>query len=94
MKNITQEQINTDLFRSLIYTFALTAKQQLGSIANPIIGHSEQDLEQVSLTLDMLIVLRTKTVGNLSEDETVYLNETIDTIQSALKESLVKPEKV
>ena len=46
--------------------FETLALQQLGKLVSPITGKVERDLRQARITIDMLVMIREKTAGNLS----------------------------
>lgn len=78
-------------FIGLITSFYFACWQQLGKIANPITGKVERNLEQAKYSIDMLIMLREKTKGNLSTDEEKALSETIANLQLNYVDELNKP---
>jgi hypothetical protein len=73
----TTEELYTSLFNSLIYTFNMTAMQQLGQVINPLTKETETDLEQASVTINMLKMLQGKTANNLNEEEATFLTKTV-----------------
>ena len=56
-------------FTSLVLSLNTTALFHLGELAHPEGGEKSVDLELVKHTIDTLVVLRDKTVGNLDDDE-------------------------
>ena len=56
-------------FTSLVLSLNTTALFHLGELAHPEGGELSVDLELVKHTIDTLVVLRDKTVGNLDDDE-------------------------
>lgn len=79
-------------FIGLITSFYFACWQQLGKIANPITGKIERNLEQARYSIDMLIMLREKTKGNLTDDEKKALDEAIANLQMNYVDELNKPE--
>lgn len=65
-------------FVSGLYTQTLMA---LGQMENPSTGEREQSLPESSYLIDTLEVLRDKTEGNLTQDESQYLNNIIHDLQ-------------
>ncbi len=64
------EQIAKDkYFLSLVMMLASAAWQQLGKVPHPISGKTEQDLKSAQITIDILVMLKEKTKGNISSDE-------------------------
>lgn len=80
-----------DRFMGLITSFSYACWQQLGKIANPITGKIERNLEQAKYSIDLLLMLREKTKGNLTKDEEKLLNEMIANLQMNYVDELKKP---
>lgn len=59
------------LFMSSLVTQALIS---LGEVENPFTKKSGQNLDQAKFTIDTLQIIRDKTKGNLTEDETKLLD--------------------
>jgi len=59
------------LFMSSLVTQALIS---LGEVKNPFSEKSEQNLDQAKFTIDTLEIIREKTKGNLTKDETKLLD--------------------
>jgi len=68
-------------FISLIYSISQAAMMQLGKVSSPITGKIERDLNQARTSIDMLIMLKEKTKGNLSKSEDVFINDILSTLQ-------------
>jgi len=65
---------------SLFYFMAQMATQAriaLGVIENPVTREVEQNLQSARLCIDLLEVLREKTEGNRTQDESRVLDETL-----------------
>ena len=58
---------NDQLFMQLLYMFHTSAMQGLGKMADPT-GKVNRNLEYVSQTIDLMEMLKNKTIGNISED--------------------------
>lgn len=69
------------LFTHLVAMFETLALQQLGKLVNPITGKVERDLRQARITVDMLAMIREKTAGNLSPEETRLLAAVVTELQ-------------
>lgn len=80
-------------FIGLITSLYFACWQQLGKIANPITGKIERNLEQARYSIDMLIMLREKTKGNLSTDEEKAIGEAIANLQLNYVDELNKPQE-
>ncbi len=64
-------EANFSLFISSLVTQALIS---LGEVENPFSNTSEQNLDQAKFTIDTLQIIKDKTDGNLTEDETKLLD--------------------
>lgn len=56
-------------FIGLVSALASSAMVQMGKIANPMTGKIERDLDGAKASIDMLEMLKEKTMGNLTKDE-------------------------
>lgn len=71
------EDKNKQLFISLIYSFQMQTMMQLGKLANPVTGTIEKELDGAQVTIDMLDMLKEKTKGNSTTEETRFLEQVI-----------------
>jgi hypothetical protein len=64
-------------FSTFVFSLFSSALIQLGDMADPVTGEktSERNLDAASQTIDLLDLLREKTEGNLTEDETNLIKE-------------------
>jgi uncharacterized protein YjaG (DUF416 family) len=60
-------------FNFFITTLALQASIALGTIPNPASNKTEEDLTQAKFLIDTLAMLKEKTKGNLTPEETNLL---------------------
>ncbi|MBU1906372.1 MAG: DUF1844 domain-containing protein [Candidatus Omnitrophica bacterium] len=60
-------------FNFFITTLSLQATIALGEVANPATNKKEQDLSQAKFLIDILNMLKEKTKGNLSSEESTLL---------------------
>ena len=67
----------TQLLLYLVGSFELAAMQSMGKIKNPLTDKLERDLEQAQFSIDVLDMLKQKTKGNLTTDETKFLDNVI-----------------
>ena len=78
-KDPTKEQAASQPFKidfsTFIMSLASSAFYHLGDIADPETGKTETNLPAVQQTIDMLIMLKEKTQGNLSEEEGKLLEQ-------------------
>ena len=72
---------NAFLFTHLVAMFETLALQQLGKLVSPITGKVEQDLRQARITIDMLVMIREKTAGNLLPEEQRIINAVLTELQ-------------
>ena len=62
------KELNQHLF-SLISMFASACWQQMGKIPSQMDGKIHRDLKSAQVTIDMLLMLKDKTKGNLTKTE-------------------------
>jgi hypothetical protein len=60
-------------FSFFCYSLASQAMASLGLAPHPVTGKTEQNLEQAKYTIDLLEMLKGKTDGNRSDEETKVL---------------------
>ncbi len=72
---------NAFLFTHLVAMFETLALQQLGKLVSPITGKVERDLRQARITIDMLVMIREKTAGNLEPAEQRIINAVVTELQ-------------
>jgi hypothetical protein len=75
------EDKNKHLFLSLVYSFQMQTMIQLGKIMNPVTNKAERELEAAQMTIDMLDMLKAKTLNNVTEDETRFLEQVISDLK-------------
>ncbi|MBI5869316.1 MAG: DUF1844 domain-containing protein [candidate division Zixibacteria bacterium] len=69
---------NSDpMFFQLVSSFYSAALMQMGKVMNPVTGKVDRQMELAKNTIDLLGMLQTKTIGNLSETERQYLSHTL-----------------
>ncbi len=64
-------------FGFFITTIALQASISLGTVANPATGKTEENLLQAKFMIDTLAILREKTKGNLTKEESDLLENVL-----------------
>ncbi|TWU15085.1 DUF1844 domain-containing protein [Allorhodopirellula heiligendammensis] len=69
-----------EILVSMLFTQAISA---LGQMPNPIDGKTTVDKPMAKHSIDMLEMLETKTKGNLSDDESKMLRETLHALRMA-----------
>ena len=75
------KELNVQFF-SLISMFASACWQQLGKMPDQSSGESNKDLAGAQKTIEMLLMLRDKTRGNLTGTEAKLLDDTISSLQN------------
>ena len=80
--------LNEVNFVSLVLTLSSSAWVGLGKIADPISGEIKQDLKGVKYTIDLLLMLRDKTKGNLTDEERKILDGSISELQANFAETV------
>ena len=68
-------------FSTFIMSLTSSACYHLGDMPDPSTGKKEVNLPAVQQTIDMLIMLREKTKGNLKEDEKKLLEQLVYELQ-------------
>lgn len=92
MKIPTSQDMDTVRFFSLITMFASSAYQSMGKITNPVNGKLERNLDSAQGFIDILIMLKAKTNGNLTDDEEKIITSTISDLQMNFVQEKAKPE--
>lgn len=64
-------------FLSLMFSLAQAAMSQMGKMSNPQTGQVDRDLDGAKMSIDLLLMLRDKTKGNLTADEEKILTGTL-----------------
>lgn len=72
---------NTQLFVSLIYTFQMQTFVSLGKLKNPMTEKTEKDLDAAQTTIDMIEMLKEKTKNNLNEQESKYIDQALSELK-------------
>ena len=68
---------------SLCVMFYSDALVNLGQVADPVTGERHRDLEQAQFLIDLLGMLREKTEGNRTAEESTVLDEILATLRMA-----------
>jgi hypothetical protein len=76
--SINVEQVE---FMTLIASFVTSGMMALGKIPNPITNKMEKNLDQAKYSIDILIMLKEKTKGNLTNAEDQVLSNAIADMQ-------------
>src|SRR3954470_2942806 len=73
-------------FVEFVMMHAQNAALFLGQIPNPKTGEGEVNLELAKMFIDQLAMIQEKTRGNLSNEETTVLRNTLSNLQMAYVE--------
>ncbi len=92
MKEEEKNQTKGELFFHLIFMFQTAALQQMGKLINPLTRQVERNLEQAKYSIDILELLQEKTKGNLTEEESKYLDNVLFDLRMNYLEELKKEE--
>jgi len=68
-------------FSSFILSLGSSVLYHFGEIGDPVSGEKQRNLDLARQTIDILVVLRDKTTGNLSEDESQLLESLLHDLQ-------------
>lgn len=79
-------------FINIIMMLASACWQQLGKVPNPLSGKIERQIDHAKLTIDMLIMIKEKTAGNLTDEEEKILLTTLADLELNYSDE-VKKEK-
>lgn len=80
------------MFTQLVLMFHTAAMQQLGKLKNPLTDTLERDLEAAQNSIDLLDMLREKTKGNLSPEESRLLVQVIQELKLNFVDEAGRPE--
>ena len=91
---MTEQQLdkNSQLFVGLISSLTSQAYIQLGKLKNPMTDKIERDLDGASLSIDIIAMLKEKSDGNLSPDESTFLERTLHELRLNYVSEKEKPE--
>lgn len=93
MEILTPEQKQQALFMQLVLMFHQATWYQLGKVPNPMTNKVERDLEQARMSIDLLDMLKARTQGNLSEDESRVLEQVLRELKLNFVDELDKEQK-
>ncbi|MDR2666120.1 MAG: DUF1844 domain-containing protein [Endomicrobium sp.] len=91
MSNTEKETLNIDSsFLNLVTMLASSVWCYLGKMPNSVSSKTDIDLQNAKVTIDILLMFRTKTIGNLTKKEEEILNSTISNLQINYAEEVAK----
>ena len=90
-KSETKEEVGDDQaerpplpeanFMSLIFSLSSSALFNLGEVPDPNTGEKKKDLQIAKHTIDIIAMLKEKTEGNLTDEETKFLESVLTDIR-------------
>jgi hypothetical protein len=78
---MSNQKESNAFFISLVISLSQAVMMQLGKITNPVSGKVEKDINQAKMSIDMMIMLKEKTKGNLTKEEEVILGDALANLQ-------------
>jgi hypothetical protein len=87
-----EKQKNEIMFTQLVLMFHTAAMQQLGKLKNPLAGTLERNLEAAQTSIDLLEMLKEKTQGHLSANESRLLLQVLQELKLNYVDEAAKPE--
>ncbi len=89
-----QQQKNELLLIQLILMFQTAALQHMGKLKNPLSDKIEQDLQQAQISIDMLDMLYSKMVNNLTHDENKLFTSVLQELKLNYVDEVSKAQKI
>ena len=93
MSTGTDTEKNEALFLQFVMSLMQSGMMQLGKFMNPMTQKIEKDLLGAGATIDMLVMLRDKTEGNLTKSEGEFLTSAISSLQLNYVDELEEEKK-
>ncbi|OGF44285.1 MAG: hypothetical protein A2452_05685 [Candidatus Firestonebacteria bacterium RIFOXYC2_FULL_39_67] len=92
-EKMNEQEVFKLMFMQLIYTLQNAAVMQLGKIMNPMTNKIEKNLQQANGTIEMLRMLKAKTVNNLGKEEQEMMDQVILTLQLNYADEVEREKK-
>ena len=90
---VPEEMAEPELdFFNYVASLGFQAMIFLGEVPNPITNQTEKNLKQAKFLIDTLVLIREKTVGNLTKEEGELLNGSIFELQRRFVEIAQKEQ--
>lgn len=90
---MTDQEKNDALFAGLIMMFHAAAMQQMGKTKNPQTDKVERNLEQAQMSIDMLDMLQIVSKGNLTADQSKFLQTALKELKLNYVDEIAKEQK-
>jgi len=91
--NSNESEKRSFLFKRLVLMFHTAAMQQMGKLSDPVSGQIDRNLEQAALSIDTLDMIREKCQGNLTTDETSFLEHLISELKLNYVDEVNRPDQ-
>ena len=88
---MSPEEMRSALFAQMVMQQSSLAMMLLGKTAHPQTGEIVRDLEAARLFIDQLEMLEYKTKGNLTQEETALLQQSLMSLRMAFVEAVDSP---
>jgi DNA replication initiation complex subunit (GINS family) len=88
-----REETYQALFVQLILSLHSAVMQHLGKLPNPLTNKIERNLDQARMSIDMLDMLKQKTKGNLTDEESRLIERLVSECKLNYVDELAKDEK-
>ena len=75
-----RDEMEEALFLQLVLGLQSSAWLHMGKVPNPLTGEMEKNLHLAKSEIDILMMLKDRTRGNLTENEKVTLNSSIQSL--------------
>lgn len=92
-KKINEEEFSQLMFIQYISALINSGMQNLGKIINPLTGKIEKNLEASQGIIELLVMLKKKTKGNLSDIEENFISDGIANLQLNYADEVSRAEK-
>ena len=89
-RKMDPKDLESAQFFSLVLSLSNSAMLAMGKSPNPITGKVERDLLQAQQTIDLLAMLKNKTEGNLSDKESLLLENSLTNLRLTCAKELEK----
>jgi hypothetical protein len=88
-----KEEEYSHMFLSLVYSLQMQTMIHLGKLPNPATGKTEVELDAAQATIDMIDMLKAKTVNNLNENELRFMDQILADLKLNYVDEKNKPQQ-
>lgn len=81
----------TPTFTTIVQIYQFEGLVALGKMLNPVTNESNKNIDHARFVIDVLGILQQKTHGNLSSEETSFLDQTLSTLRLNFLEEFGNP---